>query len=122
MSEWVSESRSVMSDSLLTPWTNIAHGILQVRILEWVAFPFSGGSSQPRDQTQVSGTAGGYFTSWATREALRVSKDCPKSMTEPQVWISVVLENMSFFLMWAFCFSEEIFSSVGLSGRVKQGW
>ena len=45
------------------------HGILQARILEWVAFPFSRGSSQPRDQTQVSRTAGRFFTSWATREA-----------------------------------------------------
>ena len=35
-----------------TPW-NVVHGILQARILEWVAFPFSRGSSQPRDQTQV---------------------------------------------------------------------
>ena len=40
-----------------------------VRILEWVAYPFSRGSSQPRDQTQVSCIAGGFFTSWATREA-----------------------------------------------------
>ena len=47
----------------------IVHGILQVRILEWVAFPFSSGSSQPRDQTQVSHIAGGFFTRWATREA-----------------------------------------------------
>ena len=45
------------------------HGILQARILEWVAFPFSRGSSQPRDRTQVSHFAGGFFTSWATREA-----------------------------------------------------
>ena len=44
------------------------HGILQARILEWVAFPFSRGSSQPRDQTQVSHIAGIFFTSWATRE------------------------------------------------------
>ena len=41
------------------------HGILQARILEWVAFPFSRGSSQPRDRTQVSHIAGGFFTSWA---------------------------------------------------------
>ena len=46
-----------------------AHGILQARILEWVAFAFSRGSSQPRDQTQVSCIAGRLFTSWATREA-----------------------------------------------------
>ena len=36
----------------------------------WVAFPFSRGSSQPRDWTQVSRIAGGFFTSWATMEAL----------------------------------------------------
>ena len=44
------------------------HRIFQARILEWVAFPFSRGSSQPRDWTQVSHIAGGFFTSWATRE------------------------------------------------------
>ena len=37
------------------------HGILQVRILEWVAMPFSRGSSQPGDQTRGSCTAGGFF-------------------------------------------------------------
>ena len=45
------------------------HGILQARILECVDFPFSRGSSQPRDQTWISLTAGRFFTSWATREA-----------------------------------------------------
>ena len=45
------------------------HGILQARILESAAFPFSRGSSQAQDQTQVSYIAGGFFTSWATREA-----------------------------------------------------
>ena len=45
------------------------HRILQTRILEWVAFPFSGGSFQHRGQTQASCTAGGFFTSWTTREA-----------------------------------------------------
>ena len=48
----------------------IVHGILQARILEWVAVPFSGGSSQPKDRTQVFRTAGEFFTSWATKEAL----------------------------------------------------
>ena len=50
------------------------HGILQARILEWVAIPFSRGSSQPRDQTQVSSIVGGLFTSWATREAMLKSR------------------------------------------------
>ena len=45
------------------------HGILQARILEWVALPFSRESSQPRDRTQVSRIAGRFFTSWATRKA-----------------------------------------------------
>ena len=45
------------------------HGILQARILEWVAVPFSRGSSQPTEQTQVSHIAGGFFTIWAPREA-----------------------------------------------------
>ena len=45
------------------------HGILQARILEWVAVLFFRGSSQPRDQTQVSRIAGGFFTVWAPREA-----------------------------------------------------
>ena len=39
------------------------HGILQVRILEWVAYPLSSGSSPSRDPTQVSRIAGGFFTS-----------------------------------------------------------
>ena len=43
--------------------------ILQARILEWVAIPFSRGSSQPRDQTQVSCLAGRFFRLWATRES-----------------------------------------------------
>ena len=55
--------------TLCDPMDSIAHGILQARILEWVAFPFSRGSSQPRDQTQVSCIASEFFTSWATREA-----------------------------------------------------
>jgi len=48
----------------VTPWTvgSSIYGILQARILEWVAIPFSRGSSWPRDRTQVSCTAGRFFT------------------------------------------------------------
>ena len=57
-------------------WKSLSHvqlfatdyGILQARILEWVAIPFSRGSSQPRDPIQVSRIAGGFFSSWATRK------------------------------------------------------
>ena len=58
-----------------TPWTITyqapLRGILQARILEWVAISFSRGSSQPRDWTQVSCIAGRCFNLWATREARR---------------------------------------------------
>ena len=49
------------------------HGIFQARILEWVAIPFSRGSSWPRDQTQVCCNAGKFFTNWATREQIQFS-------------------------------------------------
>ena len=55
-----------------SPLGSSVHGILQARILEWVAISFSRGSSQPRDQTLVSWIAGRFFTIWTTREALRV--------------------------------------------------
>ena len=45
--------------TLCDPMDYTVHGILQARILEWVVIPFSRGSSQPRDQTQVSHIAGG---------------------------------------------------------------
>ena len=62
-----SESHSVVSDSLQP------HGLYSLwnfpRTLEWVAFPFSRVSSQPRDRTQVSCIAGRFFTKWTIREA-----------------------------------------------------
>ena len=64
--QWISESRSVCP-TLCNPMDYTVHGILQARILEWVAFSSSRGSSQSRDRTQVSHIAGGFFTSWATR-------------------------------------------------------
>ena len=57
-------------------WKSLSHVWLfatQVRILERVASPFSRGSSQLKDRTQVSHIAGGFFTSWATREAQEYS-------------------------------------------------
>ena len=55
--------------TLCDPMDYTVQGILQARILEWVAFPFSRGSSQSRDQTPVSHIAGRFFTSRATKEA-----------------------------------------------------
>ena len=62
-----------MSDSLRPHGLYTVCGILQARILEWVAVPSSRGSSQPRDRTQVSHITGRFFTSWATREAQSLS-------------------------------------------------
>ena len=67
---------------LCNPMGYTVHGILQARILEWVAVPFSRGSSQPRDQTQVSHIAGRFFTSWATRESREISVMQPKKAQE----------------------------------------
>ena len=61
-------SRKPVSNSFATPWMDCSlpgssvQGIFQARILEWVAISFSRGSSPPRDQTQVSCIAGGFFT------------------------------------------------------------
>ena len=53
-------------------WPNmlLIHGILQARIIQWVAIPFSRGSSWPRDWTCVSCIPSRFFTIWATREVL----------------------------------------------------
>ena len=72
----LSESESEVAQSCQTlcdpvdcsPPGSSVHGIFQVRVLEWVAISFSRGSSQPRDQTQVSRIVGRRFTIWATRE------------------------------------------------------
>ena len=57
----------------VTPWTAACQAPLSMgfphrKILEWVAMPSPMGSSQPRDQTQVSRIAGRFFTTWATRK------------------------------------------------------
>jgi len=54
-----------------SPPGSSVHGILQARILQWVAISFSSGSSRPRDKTWVSYITGRFFTNWATREVQR---------------------------------------------------
>ena len=67
--DWKKVKVAQSCPTLCDPMDYTVHGILQARILEWGAFPFSRGSSQPRDWTQVSCIVGGFFTSWATKEA-----------------------------------------------------
>ena len=66
----------LVSQLCLTPWTvacqaPLSMGILQARILEWVAMPSSRGSSQPRDRTTSPALAGGFFTTSTTWESPR---------------------------------------------------
>ena len=75
------------------------HGILQARILEWVAFPFFRGSSQPRNQTGVSCIAGGFFTNWAMRGS--------------QSLMSVSTFS-KLFVCWCFVFSSTILTSINI--------
>ena len=58
-------------------------GILQARIVEWIAIPFSRGSFQPWDRTQVFHIPGVFFTTWATREVLLSFYSTITQMDEP---------------------------------------
>ena len=75
------------------------HGILQEKTLEWIAIPFSRGSSQPRAQTQVYCTAGRFFTIWATGKILK-HRTIPRFLRFPQ-WHSSIYIN--FILLFHFC-------------------
>ena len=94
--KWVKVTQSF--PTLCEPMDCTVHGILQARILDWVAFLFSRGSSQPRDQTQVSRIAHRFFTSWARREALSrlVIASLPRSKRFLISWLqslsAVILE------------------------------
>ena len=98
------------------PTDYTVHGIFQARILEWVAFSFSRGSSQPRDQTHISRIADGFFTSWATREA----HFCKGQM----VTISVFARNMGslshHLLSFTTLYKSE--SHFELTNHTKSGW
>ena len=96
-----SESYSVLSDSLQP---RIVHGYLQVGMLEWIAFPSSMGSSQPRDQIQVSHISGRFFTSWVIREALVWMQmlNCPlkaAGVPDPESMVSTYVCHS--FIAWS---------------------
>ena len=88
-----------------------AHGIFQARILGWVAFPFSRGSSQPRNQTQVSRIAGRFFTSWATRQGWE----------EDLISILHSLRLFDFFTLHKFCLLKKIKIKKGREGGMGGG-
>ena len=82
-------------------------GIVQARILEWVAMPFSRGSSQPRDRTQVSRIEGRFFTIRTTREAPRIlewvaypfSRGSSKPTDQTHIFLSPALAGRFFTTM-----------------------
>ena len=76
----VAQSYLILCDPMdCSPPGSSVLGILQARILEWVAIPLSRGSSRPRDQTWVSCIAGRFFTICATREALTQNETLPNN-------------------------------------------
>ena len=79
--------------TLCHPMDCTVHGILQARILEWVAIPFSRGSFQARDRTQVSCIAGRLFTIWTSRS----------EFSEPSEFSSL---NWEFWAIWVLWFGE----------------
>ena len=107
------------SQTLCNPWTVacqdrefFCRGILQARILEWVAIAFSRGSFQPRNWIWVSCTVGGFFTVWATREAHKISLERSK-------WAH--LEYSSGVIIH-FCSSQKSFIFLDLLGSSNRLW
>ena len=103
VSEWVSEVAQscptlcdLMDCSL--PGSSL-HGILQARVLEWVAISFSRGSSRPRDQTRVSSIPGRCFNLWATREAQKYKK--PWWIVNKKFLLPQVSENSHHGSSWS---------------------
>ena len=88
------------------PMAYTVHGILQAKILERVAFPFSRGSSEPRDRTQAFHIADIFFTSWATGEAqeywsTRVAYPFSRGPSQPRNWTRASCIAGRFFTSWA---------------------
>ena len=88
---------------------NIIYCILQARILELVAIPFSRGSSWPRDQTHVSRIAGKFFTSWATMQKTWVWALGQEDPLEKR------MATHSSILAWRILWTEE-------HGRLQSMW
>ena len=100
---WKVKSKGPQScPTLCDPMDYTVHGILQARILQWVAFPFSRVSSQPRDRTQVSHIAGRFFTSWAQEKLKKTGVGSLSSRSSrPRNWTGVSCVAGGFFTNWA---------------------
>ena len=93
--------KSLSHIQLCDPIDYTVHGILQARILEWVAYPFSRGSSQPRDRTQTSSIAGGFFTNWYKGVLEWVAYPFSSGSSRPRNRTRVSCIAGRFFANWA---------------------
>jgi len=92
--------------TLATPWTlarqTPLHGILQARILEWVATSFSTGYSRLGNQTWVSCTVGRFYTNWATRQPWLAEMPTNEgtAFLPPRCFYSAISRHVKPFLTW----------------------
>ena len=124
LSEWVwvsevNQSCPTLSDPMdCSPPGSSVHGILQARILEWVAISFSRGSSQPRDWTQVSRIVDRRFNLWTTREATVLWGRLLAYFEGCKLYLSPSITETE-FVGFLFHF---LFGSVYFSGERKRYW
>ena len=116
----MSESHSVVSNSFWDPMNcsspvSSVHGILHVRILEWVAISFSRGSSQPRDQTHVSCIGRRILYRWASREA-------PLYTWFPLILAFLLGILTVWFISFIACSQTSSFSSIILVNMTSLCW
>ena len=108
VSEWVIEAAQLcptLCDPMdCSPPGSSVHGILQARILEWVTIPFSRGSSQPRNRTQVSCIGGRRCNLWATREDEFKGATTLQSIAISLISEVCIIGNLRNLWIWLFKF------------------
>ena len=122
----VAQSCSTLCDPMdCSPPGSSIHGILQARILEWIAISFSWGSSQPRDLTQVSRVAGIFLALWATRgvsglqQSPGLLQPSQKTCHPGGLRACVLRKKVTFLIPFLFLHSFFPFYSLVLIYRVK---
>ena len=111
----LSQSCLTICDSMdSSPPGSSIHGLLQARVLEWVAISSSRGPSPPRDWTQVSHIAGRFFTVWATKEALLFLLICKRLYHRTQRVCILNSSTASCLIISSSC-SNHNFSPLGTS-------
>ena len=92
-------------------------GILQARILEWLAIAFSRKSSQPRDRTCVSSIAGRFFTDWANGKAFLYELENQKIHVTHFIVILILFQSylsLLIFICWSCQLLKELYCNISL--------